>query len=438
MKAFDDTMIDEFEDIRPPSEGRLVILAIGACFVFFLIWASMTRLDEVTRGDGRVIPSTSTQSVQSPDPGVVREIFVRAGQSVERGEVLVRLDDTLTSADLGELEAQSRALRARRARLAVIEQAGTAEDFACPEDVREIDPDICRTQLGQLEADLANSADQVAIAFERLEQRRRALAEAQTRTVTYTDGLALAREQLDLVRPIVEANVLPRTELLEAERAANEQQGLLQAARESAQAAAAAVREAEAELREIRSAIRRQALTELNEVNREIAVIQETLRGAADRVSRTEIRSPVTGTVNAVAVTTLGSYVNPGEEILSVVPRDDRLLVEARVRPSDIAFIRPGQPANIKITAYDFSIYGGLDGQVTFVASDSVYDAERDETYFIVRLETAESYLERGGEQFAISPGMVTQVEIITGRKSIMDYLLKPVTRAWSQALRER
>jgi len=143
-------------------------------------------------------------------------------------------------------------------------------------------------------------------------------------------------------------------------------------------------------------------------------------------------------TVNAIAVTTLGSYVNPGEEILSVVPRDDTLLIEARIRPSDIAFIRPGQEANIKVTAYDFAIYGGLDGVVTFVSSDSVYDAERDETYFLVQLETPVAYLERGGERFPISPGMVTQAEIITGRKSVMDYLLKPVTRAWSQALRER
>lgn len=433
-----DTLIDDYEDIRPPREGRAVILAVGACLVFFLLWASFTQLDEVTRGAGRVIPSSSTQSVQSPDPGVVREILVRTGQSVERGEVLVRMDDTLTSADLGELEARSRALRARRARLSVIEAQGSEADFVCPEDIAADTPEVCATQRALLAADLENIADRVAIAEQRLEQRRRALSEARARIATYTDGVALAREQLDLVQPMVEANVLPRTELLEAERAANEQRGLLEAAREAAQGAQAAVREAEAELREIASNFRREALIELNEVGQEIAVIQETLRGAEDRVSRTEIRSPVTGTVNAIAVTTLGSYVNPGEEILSVVPRDDTLLIEARIRPSDIAFIRPGQEANIKVTAYDFAIYGGLDGVVTFVSSDSVYDAERDETYFLVQLETPVAYLERGGERFPISPGMVTQAEIITGRKSVMDYLLKPVTRAWSQALRER
>jgi len=433
-----DALIDDYEDIRPPREGRMVILAVGACLLFFILWASFTRLDEVTRGPGRVIPSSSTQSVQSPDPGVVREILVRTGQAVERGEVLVRLDDTLTSADLGELEARSRALRARRARLSVIEAGGSAEDFACPDDIAATAPEVCATHRGLLGADLANIADRTAVAQQRLEQRRRALSEAQARISTYTDGLALAREQLELVRPIVESNVLPRTELLEAERAVNEQRGLRDAAREAAQGAQAAVGEAEAALREIASGFRREALTELNEVSQEIAVIQETLRGAEDRVSRTEIRSPVTGTVNAIAVTTLGSFVSPGEEILSVVPRDDTLLIEARVRPSDIAFIRPGQEANIKVTAYDFATYGGLDAVVTFVSSDSVYDAERDETYFLVQLETPVAFLERGGDAFPISPGMVTQAEIVTGRKSVMDYLLKPVTRAWSQALRER
>ncbi|PWE18601.1 HlyD family type I secretion periplasmic adaptor subunit [Marinicauda salina] len=429
---------DDFFDVMQPREGRWVILALLGALIFFLLWAGLTKLDEVTRAEGRVIPSRNTQSIQSSEPGTIREMLVRVGEQVEEGQVLVRLDDTLSSSDLGELESRLRALRAQQARLRVEASGGTLEDFLCPEEVAAADPEVCASERSLLEARLAAIRDRREIVEQRLEQRRRQLNEARTNIRTHREALALAEERLELVRPMAQTNVLPQTDLIEAERVASEQRGLLSASREAAQGAEAAVREAEAQLSEITTGFREEVQTTLNEVNDEINVIRETLRGAEDRVSRAEIRSPVSGTVNAIGITTLGAYVAPGQEILSVVPRDDTLLVEARVAPSDIAFIRPDQDANVKITAYDFTIYGGLDAEVTYVSSDSVYNSERDETYFVVHLQTDRAFLEMRGEQFPISPGMITQAEIVTGRKSILDYLLKPVTRAWGEALRER
>lgn len=430
---------DDFFDVTQPREGRFVILALLACLVVFVLFSCTTKLDEVTRAEGRVIPSSNTQSIQSSEPGIVSEMLVRAGESVEAGQVLVRLDDTLSTSDLGQLEAQSRALQAQAARLQIEYEGGTVEEYVCPEDVMLTDPSLCRTERNLLEARVAAQADRWTIAEQRLIQRERQLSEANSNIATYREGANNAQRQLDLIRPMAETGVIPQTQLIETENALSQQRGLLAASRQAAQGAQAAVTEAEATLSEVTTGYREEVLLTLNDINEEISVINETLRGAANRVARTEIRSPVNGTVNSISVTTLGAFVQPGEEILSVVPRDDILLVEARVRPSDIAFIRAGQEANVKITAYDATIYGGLDAEVIYVAGDSVYDRERDENYFIVQLETNQAYLEsRNGSQYPITPGMITSAEIITGRKTISQYLLKPVTRAFGEALRER
>jgi len=429
---------DELYDIMQPKEGRIVIVALGLAILFFLIWAGVTKLDEVTRAEGRVIPSSNTQTIDTSTQGTVSELLVRVGEPVEAGQLLVRLDDTMSSSDVGQLEAQWYTLRAQRVRLNIEYNGGAAEEFACPADVLQAAPDTCQSERQLTEARLNALHDRQETLTQQLTQRRANLAEAEARIATYEEGLSLAQQQRNVIRPLVNDNVLPQTELLEAERAVSEQRGQLAAARQASVSAEAAVAEAESELRGILSSFREESLTHLNDVNEQIGVIGETLRGATDRVMRAEIRSPVSGTVNSVAITTLGTYVAPGDTLLTIVPRDDALLIEARVQPSDIAFIRTGQSANVKVTAYDFSIYGGLDAEVTYVSPDSVFDPEREQTYFVVHLEADQSFLESRGQELPISPGMVAQAEIITGRKSILDYLLKPITRAWGRALRER
>jgi len=429
---------DELYDIMQPKEGRVVITVLGGAILFFLLWAGFTQLDEMTRAEGRVIPSSNTQTVDTSTAGTVAEMMVRVGQTVEAGQVLVRLDDTLSSSDQGQLEARWYSLRAQKVRLEIEYNGGAPEDFVCPDDITEHAPDVCENERRLTEARLNALNDRQESANQLVSQRQGQLAEANARIDTYQEGLSLAQRQLNLVRPMANDNVLPQTDLLAAEQNVSEQRGLLAAAQQAAQSADAAVAEAQSQLRGILSSFREDSLTSLNDVNEQIGVVGETLRGATDRVQRAEIRSPVAGTVNSIAITTLGTYVAPGDTLLTIVPRDDALVIEARVRPSDIAFIRQGQPASVKITAYDFTIYGGLDAEVTYVSPDSVFDPERQETYFVVHLEADQTYLESHGEQLPISPGMVAQAEIITGRKSILDYLLKPVTRAWGRALHER
>ena len=241
-----------------------------------------------------------------------------------------------------------------------------------------------------------------------------------------------------MLQPLAEKSIVPQTELMTAQRELVDLQGRLAAARQSVSRTSAGVREARAQLSEANLQFRQEALNERSQVAAQIAVNEESIRGAKGRLERSEIRSPVNGIVNDVQVTTVGGFVGPGEKIMQVVPIGDNLLVEARVRPSDIAFIRVDDPANVKVTAYDFSIYGGLQGKVVQISADSIYDEVKQEAYFTVVIETERAFLESAGKELPITPGMICDVEILTGRKSILSYLLKPVMRARSEALTER
>ena len=238
--------------------------------------------------------------------------------------------------------------------------------------------------------------------------------------------------------PLAAKNIVPQTDLIEKQREVVDIQGRIAAAREQQGKALAAVREAEAQASQATFEFKQQALDERSQVNAKIAVNEQSLRGAEGKQNRTELRSPVEGVVNNLQVTTIGSYVQPGQKIMEVVPFGDKLLVETRVRPSDIAFIKVGDRALVKVTAYDFSIYGGLEGQVVQVSADSIYDEAKKEAYFTVIVETNKSYLTAAGHPLPITPGMMTNTQIITGRKSVLTYLLKPVLKARSDALRER
>jgi adhesin transport system membrane fusion protein len=241
-----------------------------------------------------------------------------------------------------------------------------------------------------------------------------------------------------MMAPLAAKHIVPETDLMDKQREVVDIQGRIAAAREQQGKALAAVREAQAQAAQAGFEFKQQALDERSQVNAKIAVNQQSLLGAEGKQNRSEIRSPVDGVVNDVQVTTIGSFVQPGQKIMEVVPLGDKLLVETRVKPSDIAFIKVGDRALVKVTAYDFSIYGGLEGRVVQVSADSIYDEAKKEAYFTVIVETDKSYLTAQGHPLPITPGMMTNTQIITGRKSVLTYLLKPVLKARSDALRER
>jgi adhesin transport system membrane fusion protein len=416
---------------------RLVITLIGAGFALFLVWSMLAQVDEVTHGQGRVIPTSKMQVIQSADPATIREILVRSGQQVQKGQLLVRLDDTQSSSELGQLEAENNALEARAARLGG-EGQGQGQSTTCQPGPDGKIPTACQNEQALHQARESTMRSKLAALGASVEQKRRDLGEAQATVNSLHGSIALAQKQVDLLEPLAAKSIVPQTELLQARRELVDLQGRLAAAQQGVARSAASIQEAQAQSSEAGSQFRQEALDERNQITAKIAVNTQSLRGATGKLQRSEIRSPVRGVVNDVQVTTIGGFVSPGQKIMEVVPLGEKLLVETRVKPNDIAFIRVGDKALVKVTAYDFSIYGGLEAKVVQVSADSIYDDQTKEAYFTVIVETDKNYLEKGGKQLPITPGMICDVQIITGHKSILRYLLKPVIKAKAEALTER
>jgi adhesin transport system membrane fusion protein len=402
---------------QPLTGARLIIVSVAVGFGLFLLWAALAKVDEVTAGTGKVIPSSKVQLIQASEPATVAELLVRSGQRVRRGQLLARLDNPQSR----QVQAETEVLSARSARLAA-EGTGAASAPLGGEEAAL--SSVRRQALGSRVAALRASA----------EQRRREAAEAAATISSLSRSLVLAQDNVNRLAPLAAKNIVPQTELANAQREVVDLQGRIAAAREQQGRAMAAVSEALSQASEASFTFRQEALTERSQVEQKLAINQESLRGSRGF----ELRSPVDGVVNDVQVTTIGGFVQPGEKVMEVVPMGDKLLVETRVKPSDIAFIKVGDRALVKVTAYDFSTYGGLDGKVVQVSADSIYDEVEREAYFIVIVETEKAFLQKAGRRLPITPGMMTDTQIITGRKSVLSYLLKPVLKARSDALRER
>ena len=413
---------------QPLTGSRLIIVATAVGFALFLIWATLAQVDEVSKGQGKVIPSSKAQLIQAAEPATVQELLVRSGQRVRRGQLLARLDDTQSSSELGQIQAETEALSARSARLSA---EGTQTSTACAgTDCAD------EAQLRQVRESALRS--RVAALNATAEQHRREGSEAQATISSLQGSLGLAQRQVGMLEPLAAKNIVPQTDLLNARREVNDIQGRIAAAREQQSRAHAAVSEALAQASEAGFTFRQDALNERSQVNAKIAVNEESLRGARGKLGRMELRSPVDGVVNDLAVTTIGGFVTAGQKVMEVIPMGEKLLIETRITPRDIAFIKVGDRALVKVTAYDFSTYGGLDGRVVQVSADSIYDENEKQAYFNVIVETDRSYVMSAGRKLPITPGMMTDTQIITGRKSILSYLLKPVLKARSDALRER
>jgi adhesin transport system membrane fusion protein len=405
---------------QPLTGSRRIILVSAIGFLVFLIWAMLAKVDEVTAGQGKVIPSSKVQLIQATEAATVSELMVRSGQQVKRGQLLARLDNPQSR----QIQAETEALEARSARLASEGRGGSGQSLEGEEAALSA---VRRQALSSRISALNSSA----------EQRRREMAEAQATVSSLSTSMSLAQQRVRMLEPLAAKNIVPQTELLDARREVVDLQGRIAGAREQAGRAAAAIREAQSQAAEANFQFRQEALNERSQVEQKIAVNEQSLGGQGP-LGRRELRSPVDGVVNDVKVTTIGGFVNAGEKVMEVVPIGEKLLVETRVKPSDIAFIKVGDKALVKVTAYDFSTYGGLDGKVVQVSADSIYDEVEKQPYFTVIVETNRNSLHSGAHRLPITPGMMTDTQIITGRKSVLSYLLKPVMKARSEALRER
>lgn len=422
----------------PPVASRYIIWVCLSCVVAFVAWSAWAKVDEIARGDGKVIPLSKTQIVQASEPGVVQEIAVTIGQVVKKGDLLIRLDSSGNLASLGESKARFDALQARIARLELEIEGLFDTDFVCPEQTRRVSETICTNEASLLAARRENYRTKLQVLEARRQQRRDEIGEARSNVEQTGLVIQAMLNERDKIEPLVKRKLHPEIDLLRLDREIAQQNGQRENVSQSLKRLESALMEAELQIQEIDSQFKQEARRELGDTLADVSVLQATLTGAEDRVRRTDIVSPVDGVVNTMEVNTIGAFLQPGSVVAGVVPMTDTLLVEARISPRDVAFVQPGQKALVKLTAYDFSIYGGLDGVVSNVSADSIVNPETGETYYQVLVQTGDSQLGKGTTRHAIRPGMIASVEILTGEKTVLDYLMKPISKARYEALTER
>jgi len=422
-------------DDHLPIAKHLLLVAITSFFVLLVVWANMAQLDEIARGEGKVIPSSEVQVVQTLDAGTVEEFLVREGDEVQKDQVLMRLSDIEAASDLGANNARYYGLLASITRLQA--EAEGKSSFTFPEEVMRGSPRSVTEEMNAFRANQQSIVSQTSVLQQQVSQRQAEVRELQTRISDIRGQISLQRDEMAMVEPLVAKGSAPRMELLQLERAIKERQTELNSASGGLPRARSAVNEAQARIREIKSAARAQAQTELSAKSIELSEIKQRLSALTNRKERTELISPVNGVVQELGVNTIGGVVRPGEDIVKIIPKDDKLIVEAKVKPSDRAFIYPTQKAIVKITSYDFSIYGGLKGEVLDISADTIED-EQGNTFYRVRLQTYESELKRKGEVLPIIPGMIASVDILTGKKTVMQYLLKPLIKTLDRSFSER
>jgi adhesin transport system membrane fusion protein len=410
--------------------GRIVQVAL-AVVVLLLVWAAFATVEEVTRGEGRVIPSRQLQVVQSLDGGVVSEILVREGEVVEANQLLLRIDETRATSGVRENAAQGFALRARQARLRALAE-GTA--FRPPATDGAEEQRIMDEERRLYEARLSELNTLLSINQQQLAQRQQELAEMRARRSAAERSLELSQQELNQTRPLLASGAVSQVDILRLERDVTRARGEAEQAGAQIARVQAAIGEAQRKIQETELSFRNEARKELADVMGRLNTLSEGAVALADRVDKSQVRSPVRGRVQRLLANTVGGVVQPGRDIVEIVPLDDTLVLEARVLPRDIAFIRPGQAATVKFTAYDFSIYGGMDATVENISPDTVTD-ERGNAYYLVRVRTREASF---GERLPIIPGMTAEVDVLTGEKTVLGYLLKPVLKAKAYALSER
>ncbi len=417
---------------QEPLRARLLLRTIGIVVVLFLLWAALAQLDEVTRGEGKVIPSKQLQILQSIDGGLVSEILVKEGDVVNPNQLLIKIDETRFVSSVKENQAQYLGLMAKAARLRAISEG---KPFVPPPEVLKADPSIVQQERQFFEArnDELNAA--ISIARQQLAQRHQELNEAQAKKAQAAQGYDLTSKELSVTRPLISSGAVSEVELLRLERDVSRYRGEREMASAQISRIQAAINEAQRKIEEVELTFRNEASKELSETMAKLNSLAEGSVALSDRVKQSSIRSPVKGTVKRLLVNTVGGVVQPGKDMIEIVPLEDALLLEAKVQPRDIAFLRPGQPVMVKFTAYDFSIYGGLDGTLEHIGADSVMD-EKGNAFYTVRVRTSKPGF--GDANLPIIPGMVAEVDILTGKKSVLAYLIKPVLRAKSVALTER
>jgi len=402
--------------------------------VLLILWASFAQVEEVTRGDGKVIPSKQLQVVQSLDGGVVTEILVSEGQVVEAGQLLLKIDETRATSGVRESAAQGFALRARSARLRALAEGSAFQPPAMRDGNDPAQKRILDEERRLYETRVSELNTMLAINQQQLQQRQQELSEMRSRKAAAERQMEFSQQELTKTRPLLATGAVSEVDIIRLEREVSRGRGDAEQAGAQIARVQAAIGEAQRKIQETELMFRNEARKEMADVMGKLNALNEGAVALVDRVEKSQVKSPVRGRVQRLLANTVGGVVQPGKDIVEIVPLDDNLVLEAKVQPKDIAFIRPGQEATVKFTAYDFSIYGGLAAKVENISPDTIVD-DRGNAFYLVRVRTTQAHF---SDKMPVIPGMTAEVDVLTGKKTVMAYLLKPVLKAKAYALRER
>lgn len=438
--------------LNTPTSARIMLWVIVLFFVAAIAWAAWAEIDKVTVGQGKVIPSSQIQVVQNLEGGLVKEILVKEGQQVQKGQQLLLIDDTRFRSDFREREQQVANLTASVLMLSasltsvVIDENFSVDNWkkgvtlnygklAFPPQFGELQPDLVQRQKAEYRQDLNNLRNQLSVFEQQVEQKQQDLVEVQARVQNLRQSYNFARKELDITKPLADEGVVPRIELLKLQRQVNDTRRELTSSELKIPVLRSAIKESMLSRIDAALNFRSEQQEKLNQAQDKLSALTESAVGLEDRVNRTVVISPVTGTVKTLGINTVGGVIQPGMDIVEIVPTEDSLLVEAKIAPQDIAFLRPELTAIVKFSAYDFTKYGGLEGVLEHISADTTQDEEGN-SFYIVRVRT-EKYSFGHNEELPIIPGMTASVDIITGKRTVLDYMLKPILSAQNNALKE-
>lgn len=414
--------------------GHILLLLIAAFIGIALWWASVAEIDEVTRGQGKVVPSSKVQIIQNLEGGILADVLVSEGQMVEKGDVLLKIDDTRFSSSFRESKLTYWELLARTARLSAESEGKPLE---LPDELMINQPELAAEERGLYQSRQLQLQSTIDVLKRQAEQRRQELVEKQARQQQLSRSFELSNQELQMSEPLLAAGVMSEVEILRLKRTVNDLRGEMDSNRLAIPRIRSSIDEVQQKINEAITRFESEAARELSEVRAEMERTEESVSALKDRVTRTNVRSPMKGTIKRLMINTIGGVIQPGMDLVEIVPLEDNLLIEAQIRPADIAFLRPGQEAIIKFTAYDFSIYGGLEAKLVRISADTITN-EEDESFYLIYLRTEQNFIKSSMGELGIIPGMTVTVDILTGEKTVLDYLLKPILKAKNEALRER
>ncbi|WP_114784127.1 HlyD family type I secretion periplasmic adaptor subunit [Vibrio tetraodonis] len=438
--------------LNTPSSARIMLWVMLLFLILAGVWASWAQIDKVTVGEGKVVPSSQVQIVQNLEGGLVKEILVREGQTVQKGQQLLLIDDTRFRSDFREREQQIANLTASVLQLSASLTSVTVNEkftpsswqksveinfnkLAFPPSLVERQPRLVARQRAEYQQDLNNLNNQISLIDQQVKQKQQDLVEIQARVKNLRESYNFALKELEITKPLADEGVVPQIELLKLQRQVNDTRREMTSSELKVPVLQSAIQESMLNRIDAAQKFRSEQQEKLNQTQDKLSALTESSVGLQDRVNRTVVISPVIGTVKTLNVNTVGGVIQPGMDIVEIVPSEDTLLVEAKIAPQDIAFLRPNLSAIVKFSAYDFTKYGGLEGKLEHISADTTTDEEGN-SFYLVRVRTKETSLNNDAS-LPIIPGMTASVDIITGKRTVMEYLLKPIFGAKNNALKE-